>query len=106
MLADILEDYFWWAAARWPGWLGTSASSSSRIWRSCSTVRLPVVARPLTKKVGVPCTPNACASVNCALINSDCAPVSRHLSRSEEHTSELQSPMYLVCRLLLEKKRQ
>src|SRR5437762_4974182 len=25
--------------------------------------------------------------------------------RSEEHTSELQSPMYLVCRLLLEKKK-
>src|ERR1017187_7799936 len=24
--------------------------------------------------------------------------------RSEEHTSELQSPMYLVCRLLLEKR--
>src|SRR5437763_3243428 len=27
-------------------------------------------------------------------------------ARSEEHTSELQSPMYLVCRLLLEKKNQ
>src|ERR1017187_9923960 len=27
-------------------------------------------------------------------------------SRSEEHTSELQSPMYLVCRLLLEKKKR
>src|ERR1017187_10548003 len=27
-----------------------------------------------------------------------------HQCRSEEHTSELQSPMYLVCRLLLEKK--
>src|SRR5437762_10625840 len=27
------------------------------------------------------------------------------LTRSEEHTSELQSPMYLVCRLLLEKKK-
>src|SRR6202171_6705850 len=26
--------------------------------------------------------------------------------RSEEHTSELQSPSYLVCRLLLEKKKQ
>src|ERR1017187_1794616 len=26
------------------------------------------------------------------------------IPRSEEHTSELQSPMYLVCRLLLEKK--
>src|SRR6202041_1152785 len=25
-------------------------------------------------------------------------------SRSEEHTSELQSPVHLVCRLLLEKK--
>src|SRR3712207_7299540 len=25
--------------------------------------------------------------------------------RSEEHTSELQSPQYLVCRLLLEKKK-
>src|SRR5437879_11641276 len=30
-------------------------------------------------------------------------PVAQEL-RSEEHTSELQSPMYLVCRLLLEKK--
>src|SRR5437762_7733032 len=29
--------------------------------------------------------------------------VEREKSRSEEHTSELQSPMYLVCRLLLEK---
>src|SRR5437762_7162675 len=28
-----------------------------------------------------------------------------HFARSEEHTSELQSPMYLVCRLLLEKKK-
>src|SRR5437764_5687651 len=27
------------------------------------------------------------------------------VSSSEEHTSELQSPMYLVCRLLLEKKK-
>src|ERR1017187_10102756 len=29
----------------------------------------------------------------------------RNAARSEEHTSELQSPMYLVCRLLLEKKK-
>src|SRR5437879_7523615 len=35
-------------------------------------------------------------------------PVARQVCegrRSEEHTSELQSPMYLVCRLLLEKKK-
>src|SRR5258708_11671854 len=29
----------------------------------------------------------------------------RILQRSEEHTSELQSPDHLVCRLLLEKKK-
>src|SRR3989442_6341508 len=29
-----------------------------------------------------------------------------HLSRSEEHTSELQSRPHLVCRLLLEKKKK
>src|SRR3712207_9125161 len=29
---------------------------------------------------------------------------SREMTRSEEHTSELQSRQYLVCRLLLEKK--
>src|SRR3712207_7359547 len=36
-------------------------------------------------------------------------PLGRHrhevASRSEEHTSELQSRQYLVCRLLLEKKK-
>src|SRR5437763_5101878 len=32
--------------------------------------------------------------------------VGRAGARSEEHTSELQSPMYLVCRLLLEKKKK
>src|SRR5437762_2339288 len=30
----------------------------------------------------------------------------KYFQRSEEHTSELQSPMYLVCRLLLEKKKK
>src|SRR3712207_7048103 len=33
-----------------------------------------------------------------------CAPCSS--ARSEEHTSELQSRQYLVCRLLLEKKKK
>ena len=32
--------------------------------------------------------------------------LSRFKSRSEEHTSELQSPCNLVCRLLLEKKKK
>src|SRR3712207_7219654 len=36
----------------------------------------------------------------------DVAGTERLLARSEEHTSELQSRQYLVCRLLLEKKKQ
>src|ERR1017187_8358876 len=34
---------------------------------------------------------------------SDTNPASGFVRRSEEHTSELQSPMHVVCRLLLEK---
>src|SRR2546430_12028801 len=42
----------------------------------------------------------------CALSASDLNPTSRICSRSEEHTSELQSQSNLVCRLLLEKKKK
>src|SRR5258708_3830552 len=35
----------------------------------------------------------------------DCARSGDYFDRSEEHTSELQSPDHLVCRLLLEKKK-
>src|SRR2546425_1806589 len=35
-----------------------------------------------------------------------CTPITSVSSRSEEHTSELQSLAYLVCRLLLEKKKK
>src|SRR3712207_9576133 len=43
------------------------------------------------------------------LIPIDCQipPINKHeANRSEEHTSELQSRQYLVCRLLLEKKKK
>src|SRR5256885_11463594 len=38
--------------------------------------------------------------------SADHAAAAVPLGRSEEHTSELQSPCNLVCRLLLEKKKQ
>src|SRR5205809_5690046 len=38
-------------------------------------------------------------------ISSSQSPVLRLKQRSEEHTSELQSRLHLVCRLLLEKKK-
>src|SRR5258707_3315783 len=37
---------------------------------------------------------------------ADAAGHGRNVIRSEEHTSELQSRQYLVCRLLLEKKKK
>src|SRR2546425_7785252 len=39
-------------------------------------------------------------------LHGDLGRGAHHLARSEEHTSELQSLAYLVCRLLLEKKKQ
>src|SRR3712207_8628871 len=53
----------------------------------------------------------ACAAVALAWANSPWAATyerlwEQQLTRSEEHTSELQSRQYLVCRLLLEKKKR
>src|SRR2546429_2267904 len=53
--------------------------------------RNPVMRRP------------SCASLGCS---SECLMLSNTAgARSEEHTSELQSRLHLVCRLLLEKKK-
>src|SRR3712207_8991628 len=45
-------------------------------------------------------------SARCAEISPCVRPFADNDSRSEEHTSELQSRQYLVCRLLLEKKKR
>src|SRR2546426_6124760 len=41
-----------------------------------------------------------------AVVDWGCVESDEEVGRSEEHTSELQSPCNLVCRLLLEKKKQ
>src|SRR5436189_2469327 len=70
----------------------------------CSrSFRLTCALFPSEQNLAKP-TPNVFA---CSRIAMPSAPlcVTREIPpRSEEHTSELQSPMYLVCRLLLEKK--
>src|SRR5690348_18083744 len=63
--------------------------------------------------ISLPC-PTPCSPVQVPSIESERS-TSRSLNlfaratssalRSEEHTSELQSPVHLVCRLLLEKKK-
>src|SRR3989449_4030351 len=39
-------------------------------------------------------------------VAADLERIRRYFERSEEHTSELQSRLHLVCRLLLEKKKK
>src|SRR5690348_17792446 len=41
----------------------------------------------------------------CSVMSTKELLISSPKPRSEEHTSELQSPVHLVCRLLLEKKK-
>src|SRR2546429_5860686 len=63
---------------------------------------------------GCACWRSANCAILCALLGKNAAVPAVHLQapersaqahRSEEHTSELQSRLHLVCRLLLEKKK-
>src|SRR3712207_7837290 len=49
--------------------------------------------------------PRQFQAVDCSPTANVCATARPRRARSEEHTSELQSRQYLVCRLLLEKKK-
>src|SRR3712207_9426725 len=64
--------------------ISTAAAKSSQTTRSSGTVTARSTSRPVSPTM-----------------NSHFPP-----TRSEEHTSELQSRQYLVCRLLLEKKKK
>src|SRR3712207_7966935 len=72
---------------RWPTIVDTRPYTPSEASRSAST---PKEATRNASARGAAAAPATCA---------------RSVSRSEEHTSELQSRQYLVCRLLLEKKK-
>src|SRR5258708_10188419 len=64
-----------------------------------STDRSPPTAQSVRR-------PKCCAHGNAGSTSSSAPRCRRRsTSRSEEHTSELQSPDHLVCRLLLEKKK-
>src|SRR3712207_8985346 len=69
----------------------------------------PTISRPRARSRSPSLHPGLRPStVTMRYLHGDSARRSRHPfvipSRSEEHTSELQSRQYLVCRLLLEKK--
>src|SRR3712207_7149990 len=51
-------------------------------------------------------TPRTAPTTSASWARSSSTPTAASSRRSEEHTSELQSRQYLVCRLLLEKKKK
>src|SRR5256885_8014269 len=59
------------------------------------------------ENAGTKYTPPLSSTERASASTSELVPIRPRLSRSrsEEHTSELQSPCNLVCRLLLEKKK-
>src|SRR6266487_6774106 len=58
-------------------------------------------ALPISRQIDRP-SPSPCGLV----VTNGSNARSFTVPRSEEHTSELQSPVHLVCRLLLEKKKK
>src|SRR2546422_5987292 len=58
---------------------------------------------------GMRTSPDECAELGRTIarkLNAARGPAALFVPRSEEHTSELQSRLHLVCRLLLEKKKR
>src|SRR5258708_29410885 len=76
------------------------------LFRSAPAITAPVgsVTVPLMDPEPPICAYNEPLTKNRSNPNSRVTALS-FLGRSEEHTSELQSPDHLVCRLLLEKKK-
>src|SRR5207248_8597861 len=71
--------------------------------RSVSTMRSSIVARTCSKPR---CRSSLVAKIFKSSFVAKDSSSSLAAKRSEEHTSELQSPYDLVCRLLLEKKNK
>src|SRR5256885_9749470 len=69
---------------------------------AASSLRLMRLGRVIHIRVKVPLPLQALANIAFSLFQK----VRVNGTRSEEHTSELQSPCNLVCRLLLEKKKK
>src|SRR5687768_17681322 len=81
--SDIQSDGEWRAS-----WSLTTKKGSARSCDRCSSTRGTTSASPAV-----------------VAKRSSCTRRRARISRSEEHTSELQSRLHLVCRLLLEKKK-
>src|SRR5690348_17702746 len=76
---------------------GTMMSSCTGFCAAAEELRAPVANNPRARIATKRADNDRCARTDAA---------DGRRIRSEEHTSELQSPVHLVCRLLLEKKKK
>src|SRR5437879_10357298 len=76
-----------------------------RMFEEVFVLRVLTEQSPCVVSIEHPSTSRLVSAPAEAALRSAPLPEPANLGRSEEHTSELQSPMYLVCRLLLEKKK-
>src|SRR2546425_3102244 len=82
--------------------------SASRVGRPVAALAtsVPTVQPTTALPIAVSATPGKAAATRPGSHGRPTAHAIHAASRSEEHTSELQSLAYLVCRLLLEKKKR
>src|SRR2546422_1746626 len=78
-----------WYAAKGGGWPVTLAHKLKRESNSAASAAI-----------------TRCRKASTAVSGWEIGPATGSSARSEEHTSELQSRLHLVCRLLLEKKKK
>src|SRR5699024_11514281 len=99
----------------------TSLASFSLHWTLCAWWYYFLVPGPIFRQLLTPWPPETSTSISLQLAPTFTMPtgsfvhnkptsrhlwsITRRMTRSEEHTSELQSRFDLVCRLLLEKKK-
>src|SRR5687768_17995378 len=85
-----------------------SATATPKIYTLSHTTLFRSVAESsgVRNTIDTSAMPNARPSCCIVLMTPEAEPACSCGTRSEEHTSELQSRLHLVCRLLLEKKNQ
>src|SRR3712207_7128313 len=85
------------------GWCRPSRNAHHRLEPAVSSSGGGPAAPAGYSSIGTASCAHACRTGS--MIRQACSASSPLTERSEEHTSELQSRQYLVCRLLLEKKK-
>src|SRR5947208_11306028 len=89
-----------------PSSMGSAPSMAAKVVMRMGRKRSSDASK-IASRGGLPCSRSASSAKSTIMIVDFALEAEREQGkRSEEHTSELQSPDHLVCRLLLEKKNK